>query len=335
MTNVGRRALVVGIDKYLNVPSLAGCENDARAVAKLLESNEDTTPNYDIGVVVASRSADTTISRADLREHLQTLFAPDYRGDVLLYYSGHGALTAIGGCIATSDAVKNDLGIPMTEVLQLACQSGAREIFIILDCCHSGDLGTIPLLAAVGQINPLSVLRENMTIVAASKATQVAVEAGGHGLFTSALIDALEGGAADHMGWVSAPAIYGYVERRFGEFDQRPVYRSHATEIGIVRQCAPLIERLKLNEMVRLFPSETYKYHLDPEYEPEDEHGNLHEPANQEKIRISRLFKDFRDTGLLRTSTGEQLFWAARKSQTVELTIRGQEYWRLVRGRRI
>jgi hypothetical protein len=335
MTNVGRRALVVGIDKYLNVPSLAGCENDARAVAKLLQSNEDTTPNYDVAVVLASRIADTTISRAELREQLQTLFAADYRGDVLLYYSGHGALTTVGGCIATSDAVRNDLGIPMTEVLQLACQSSAREIFMILDCCHSGDLGAIPLLATHGQINPLSLLRENMTILAASKATQVAVEAGGHGLFTSAFIDALEGGAADHMGWVTAPAIYAYVERRFGEFDQRPVYRSHATEIGIVRQCAPLIERLKLNEMVTLFATETYRYQLDPEFEPEDEHGNLHEPVNQEKIRLSRLFKDFRDTGLLRTSTGEQLFWAARKSQTVELTIRGREYWRLVKNRRI
>ena len=335
MTNVGRRALVVGIDQYLNVPSLAGCENDARAVAKLLESNEDTTPNYDVAVAVASRSADTIVSRANLREHLQKLFSPDYLGDVLLYYSGHGALTVTGGYIATSDAVKNDLGIPMTEILQLAFQSCAREIIIIFDCCHSGDLGNIPLLATAGQTSPLSALRENMTIMAASKATQVAVEAGGHGLFTSAVMDALDGGAADHMGWVTAPAIYGYVERRFGEFDQRPVYRSHATQIGIVRQCAPLIERLKLNEMVKLFPSETYKYQLDPEFEPEDEHGNLHEPANQEKIRISHLFKDFRDTGLLKTSTGEQLFWAARKSQSVELTIRGREYWRLVKGRRI
>jgi uncharacterized caspase-like protein len=231
---------------------------------------------------------------------------------------------------------KNDLGIPMTEVLQLACQSSAREIFIILDCCHSGDLGAIPLLAAAGQTNPLSLLRENMTIIAASKASQVAVEAGGHGLFTSALIDALEGGAADHMGWVTAPAIYGYIERRFGEFDQRPVYRSHATEVGIVRRCAPLIERLKLNEMVKLFATETFKYQLDPEFEPEDEHGNLHEPVNQEKVRTSRLLKDFRDAGLLKPSVaGEQLFWTARNGHSVELTPRGREYWRLVKNRRI
>jgi len=336
VTNVGRRALVVGIDKYLNISSIAGCENDACAVAKLLESNEDKTPNYAIEIAVASCNTDTTISRAELREALKKLFANDYHGDVLLYYSGHGALEQTGGYIATSDAIKNDLGIPMHEVLQWACMSGAREVLIILDCCHSGDLGAIPLLATTGQTNLLSILKENMTIMAASKATQVAVEASGHGLFTSALIDALEGGAADHMGWVTAPAVYAYVERRFGEFDQRPVYRSHATGVGVVRRCAPLIERLKLYEMVQLFPSEHYRYVLDPEFEPEDEHGNLHEPVNQEKVRISRLLKDFRDAGLLKPSVaGEQLFWAARNGNSVELTPRGREYWRLVKYRRI
>jgi len=336
MSKVGRRALVIGIDKYLNVPSLAGCENDARAVAKLLASNEDGTPNYDVALFLASCAGDSTISRHELRARLQRFFEREYRGDVLLYYSGHGALTGVGGYMATSDAIQNDLGIPMNELLQMACQSGARDVLIILDCCHSGDLGTIPLLARADQTNPLSVLRENMTVMAASKATQAAVESGGHGLFTSALIDALEGGAADHMGWVTGPAIYAYVERRFGEFDQRPVYRSHATEIGIVRECAPLIERLKLTEMVRLFPFETHKYQLDPEFEPEDEKGNFHEPVNQEKLRISHLFKDFRDAGLLKPSAiGEQLFWTARKSHTVELTARGREYWRLVTYHRI
>jgi len=333
---MGRRALVVGIDNYLNVGSLSGCENDATAIAELLESNSDGTPNYDVECMVASCVAGTTISRPELRAAIQRLFSPGYRGEVVLYYSGHGALTQTGGYIATSDAVQNDLGIPMYEVLNLALQSGARDILIILDCCHSGDLGSIPLLSPACQASPLTLLKENMTVMAASKGVEVAVESGGHGLFTAALLDALEGGAADHMGWVTAPAIYAYIERRFGEFDQRPVYRSYATEVGVVRQCAPLIERLKLYELLQLFPSDSFCYQLDPEYEPEDEHGNVHEPVNEEKVRISHLLKDYRDAGLLKPSLqGEQLFWTARRGNAVELTARGREYWQLVKSRRI
>src|SRR6266511_3057752 len=84
----------------------------------------------------------------------------------------------------------------------------------------------------------------NMTIIAASRATEEAIEAGGHGLFTAALNDALEGGAADHMGYVTAPAIYAYVSRRFSAWDQRPVYKTNATDVLSVRTCEPLIDRL-------------------------------------------------------------------------------------------
>jgi len=70
---------------------------------------------------------------------------------------------------------------------------------------------------------------------------------------------------------------------------------------------------------------------LDPEYEPDDEHGNRHEPVNEEKVAIAELFKEYRDAGLLKPSTpGEQLYWTARRSHTVQLTARGQEYWYLI-----
>jgi hypothetical protein len=75
---------------------------------------------------------------------------------------------------------------------------------------------------------------------------------------------------------------------------------------------------------------------LDPEYEPEDEHGNVHEPVNEEKVDIARLLKEYRDAGLLKaTVPGEQLFWTARRSHSVELTPRGREYWWLVFNKKI
>jgi hypothetical protein len=327
-------ALLVGIDSYDHVTNLTGCVADAVAMRDRLARHADSSLNYDCELFVQSeRDSPRRITRPVLREACRKLFAHD--GDVLLYFSGHGALTDTGGLLATCDAQRDDWGIPMQEIVQMANGSRARDITVILDCCHAGDAGDAPLLNTQGG-NPLAALREDMTVMAAARNSQAAMEAGGHGLFTSAVLDALDGGAADHMGWVTAPSIYAYVERRFSGWQQRPVYKSHATGMTIVRQCAPLIERLKLHELVNHFPREDFKYRLDPEHEPEDEHGKVHKPVNKEKVRIAHLFKDYRDAGLLKASRpNEQFYWVARRRHTVELTMRGREYWRLVSSGRI
>jgi hypothetical protein len=271
----------------------------------------------------------STISRSKLRAALNELFKFD--GDALLYFSGHGFLSTTGGLLCTGDATPDDWGIPMQEVVDLALQSSARQILLLLDCCHSGDIANPATMNKGGGKNPLTTIRENMTVIAASRALEVAIEAGGHGLFTGALLDALEGGAADHMGYVTAPAVYTYVSRRFTAWDQRPVYKTSATEVLSLRECEPLIARLQLRQLATLFPTADYKYPLDPEHEPEDEHGHVKEPVNQEKVAIAQLFKSYRDAGLLKPSDPKlQLYWVARRSGTVELTPRGHEYWWLV-----
>ena len=330
-----RRALVIGINKYQHAKHLSGCVADAQAMAALLEQNKDKTANFDCRSLLDRMEDGSDITRAALRKACRELLeAP--KTDVLLYFSGHGALTATGGYLCTSDADKDDWGVPMQEVVDLANKSTANSITIILDCCHGGDIANPSMLQGGSGQNPLAVLREDMTVIAASRDKETAIEAGGHGLFTAAVLDALEGGAADHMGWVTAPSIYAYVERRFGGWGQRPVYKSHSTNVVVIRKCEPLIDRLKLQELVALFPSASHKYHLDPEYEPEDEHGNLHQPVNEGKVRIARLLKQYRDAGLLRaTDPVEQLFWTARRSHTVELTARGREYWWLVANKKI
>jgi hypothetical protein len=109
------------------------------------------------------------------------------------------------------------------------------------------------------------------------------------------------------------------------------VYKTNATDVLTVRESEPLIERLQLRQLPTYFPKADHKYRLDPEYEPEDEHGNVKEPVDKEKVAIARLFKSYRDAGLLKPSDPKlQLYWAARRSDTVELTPRGREYWWLL-----
>jgi hypothetical protein len=326
---MARRALIVGINTYGGGNDLHSCVADAKSMAEVLSRHKDGEKNFDCIVWTDRTKDDSQITRPELRAALNKLL--NFDGEVLLYFSGHGFISKTGGLLCTSDATKDDWGIPMQEVVDLAVQSRARQILLILDCCHSGDIANPATMNKDAGKSPLATLRENMTVIAASRATEAAIEAGGHGLFTGALLDALEGGAADHMGFVTAPALYAYVSRRFTAWDQRPVYKTNATEVLTVRECEPLIARLQLQQIATYFPSAEHKYLLDPEYEPEDEHGNVKEPVNKEKVAIAQLFKSYRDAGLLKPSDPKlQLYWAARHSGTVELTPRGREYWWLV-----
>ncbi len=331
-----KRALIVGINTYAPpVHQLSGCVADAEAMGNLLERNVDGRLNYECRVLLDKTEDNSPITRARLRKMCSELFA-DTKDDVLFYFSGHGALTPFGGYLCAFDSQRDDWGVPMQEIVEMANRSRARDIILILDCCHSGGFGDPSMLTAGGGRDPLAVIREDMSVIGASLASQPSLEAGGHGVFTTAILDALEGGAADHMGWVTAPSIYAYVERRFGAFEQRPVYKSYSTGVRVIRECAPLIDRLKLHMIIEHFPSQDFKYQLDPEFEPEDEFGNLHQPVNERKVAIGALFKDYRDAGLLKPSTpGEQLFWTARRGHAVELTLRGREYWWLVKQKKL
>lgn len=326
---MARRALIVGINTYGGGNDLLSCVADAKAISEVLSRHKDSEKNFDCLVLLDKMTDGSAITRPKLRAALTELF--NFDDEVLLYFSGHGFLSKTGGVLCTSDATKDDWGIPMQEVVDLAMQSTARHILLILDCCYSGDIANPAGINKAAGKSPLATIREDMTVIAASCATEQAIEAGGHGVFTAALVDALEGGAADHMGFVTAPALYAYVSRRFAAWDQRPVYKTNATAVLTVRECEPLIERLQLRQLPKYFAKANDKYRLDPEYEPEDEHGNVKEPVNKEKVAIAQLFKSYRDAGLLKPSDPRlQLYWVARRSEAVELTARGREYWWLV-----
>ncbi len=259
---MARRALIVGINTYGGGNDLHACVADARGMAEVLSRHKDGEKNFDCIVFLDKTVDGSQITRPKLRAAVIELF--NFDGDVLLNFSGHGFLSKTGGLLCTSDATKDDWGIPMQEVVDLAMQSPARHILLILDCCHSGNIANPASMNKEPGKSPLATLRENMTVIAASRETEVAIEAGGHGLFTGALLDALEGGAADHIGFVTAPALYAYVSRRFTAWDPRPVYKTNATEIlnvhhvnrgyehvaGKLRQLGASIERVTAQELV-------------------------------------------------------------------------------------
>ncbi len=200
------RALLVGIDEYEYVATLQGCRQDAADMAALLEKNDDGSSNYECRVL--PDATNPKVTRVGLRKEWIKHFS-NFDGHLAFYFSGHGIFSQFGGYIYTQDSSPSDPGLAMYELLQLANDSSAPEVLIILDCCNSGAAGNLPS-RNFGIVNQAQI-REGVTILAASRPTEVAMISKGRSIFTSLVLSALRGAAADIRGHVSAASIYAFV----------------------------------------------------------------------------------------------------------------------------
>lgn len=212
------KALIVGIDAYSQAP-LRGCVNDAEEIAKLLETNEDGSPNFSVKL---KRNVQT---KAELLEDLHSLFKEGESDIALFYFSGHGT-DEMAGQIVTPDFNGYDMGISMNDILRLANISKSRNKIIILDCCYSGKLGDFSAIDS-----PDAIIGKGVTILTASNRDEVAIEDGitGHGVFTELLIQALKGGAADVSGNITPASLYSFVDQSLGVWEQRPLFKTNIT----------------------------------------------------------------------------------------------------------
>jgi hypothetical protein len=315
-----RRALLIGIDGYDEFSDLGGCAADATRMSKVLQRDEEGNHrNYDCRLFTSSGKE--RLDSEFLSQKWNELFE-DFKGDILFYYSGHGAQTKRGTQIATQDGNMVIPGLAMDELLFLVNDAPAHEVVLILDCCYAGAFGDPVLLKGN------SSLREGVTILAASRPQGIAKEIQGHGVFTDLVVSALSGGAADVRGYVSAASVYGYVDQALGAWDQRPIYKSYASKVTPLRRCKPQVPDDILRLLPKLFKKLDALHCLDPSYE------YTHKSANKEKVEIFNQFKLLRDARLLCTVGGEDLYFAALKSKPVQLTLLGQFYWRLAKNDR-
>lgn len=318
-----RRALCVGIDEYPSGP-LQGCVSDAERITAVLAANQDGSPNFDGRMLTAPVGVDASrITRVVLREAIETLFR-DQADIALLYFSGHGTINNLDGYLVTQDARRYDEGVAMSDVLKWANDSKAVEVVIFLDCCFSGVLGNPPAVD-----NTKVLLREGVSILTASRGDQPSVETGGGGLFTSLVIDALAGGAADILGTVTAPGVYACVEAALGAWDQRPLFKSHVSRLVPLRQCTPPIERATLRRLPALFPLPAEDLPLDPTHEPTSP------TADAAKTAAFRDLQALSRVHLVVPCDAPHMYDAAMSSKACRLTPSGRYYWRLAKDSRI
>ena len=314
-----RKALVVGINGYTTSP-LHGCVNDANSLAAIIESNGDGSPNFDVKLITCPN---VQVTRPVLREAIEQLFSGD-SDMALLYFSGHGYIKSTGGYLVTVDAKKYDEGVSMDEVLSLANQSKAKNKVIILDCCHSGAMGS-PALGT----NSVAQLSEGLSVLTASRDSEYAMEIGGAGVFTSLVIDALKGGAADVRGNISPGSLYAYVDEALGAWDQRPIFKTNVTSFANIRRLPPKVPFNVLRKITQYFTTPDSEHQLDPTYE------DTEPSANPDNVKIFKELQMLQSVGLVVPVDAEFMYFAAINSKSCRLAALGYQYWRLVNDKKL
>lgn len=312
-----RKALIVGINEYPGGARLKGCVDDATKVAELLDANADGSPNFDVMLSTNVKTKET------LKSLIHNVFKNDDEVS-LFYFSGHGCITDTGGYIITPDFSRHDEGISMDEILKLASQSAARHKIVLLDCCHAGAMG-VPALPG----NSAAFLEQGVIILASSRSTEASVEIAGQGVFTSLLIDALKGGAADIGGEVTPGNTYSYIDKALGSWKQRPVFKANIVRTVSLRKVNPVVALPELRKLKEYFPEAGYIYPLDPSYEyttatPDTDH-----------INIFKILRRMQLIGLIEPVDEEYMYWAAMNSKGCRLTSLGTYYWKLIKDGRI
>ena len=314
-----KKALIIGINDYATAP-LTGCVNDASAIGTILESHGDGSPNFSVKMMT---SPSLDISRSLFRESIEQLFSGD-PAMALLYFSGHGLIKSTGGYLVTTDARRFDEGVSMDDVLLLANQSKAKNKVIILDCCYSGVAGT-PAISG----NSLSQLSEGLSILTASRDSEVSVEINGAGVFTSLVIDALKGGAADIRGNITPGSLYAYVDEALGGWDQRPIFKTNVTSFAPLRVIQPKVPFEMLRRITQYFTTPDAEYKLDPSHEDTDPR------AIKDNVQVLKELQKFQSVGLVVPVDAEFMYFAAINSKSCRLTALGYQYWRLVKEKKL
>lgn len=311
-----RKALIVGINEYPGA-RLSGCINDAERVAALLNTHADGSPNFDVLV------AKNVGSKTELTSLIHSAFRDDEEVS-LFYFSGHGCITDTGGYIVTPDFSRYDEGIAMDNILKITSLSPARHKIVILDCCHAGAMGT-PGFSG----NSAAYLEKGVIILASSRSTEASVEIAGEGVFTSLLVEALKGGAADIAGEVTPGNVYSYIDKALGAWKQRPVFKANIIRSVCLRKVNPAVPLYELRKLPEYFQHADSEFALDPSYEYTTDEPNL------TNIQVFKTLRKMQLLGLVEPVDEEYMYYAAINRKSCRLTPLGTYYWKLAKNGRL
>ena len=332
---MAKKALLIGINKYSGTNKLSYCVNDCKALAKILERNDDKDKSRNFEVLQIPDCPNSRIALTSIKE----LFEDKNVDTALFYFSGHGYIDSNNnGGIVFPDNIDPDsiyYGIRMDDIMQVVARSPIKNKIIILDCCKSGSI-------AVGQDN-VAYLPEGCTILTSSRADQNSEESSekSHGIFTDLLLQALSGEAADDLGNITVGGIYAYIDRSLGLWGQRPIFKTNISYFESIRNVTPRLELARMKEGLELFPEVDYKYPLTPENNCSTYDNREEARTKNQKCINFQMLQDLQKIGFVEPSMEELpegkrfMYYAAILSKSCRLTKIGKYYWKLYKNGRI
>ena len=222
-------ALVVGIDDYPGYRSLAGAKADAEAFDEWLRDEDEggRLPKSNVKLVLSHPDPIRPIHQ-DVDDALDEIFeavGPGGTERLYVYFSGHGlARSNIGADLCLAEWRKRrHVALDSLDYLKLVAGSGRfRQIVMFLDCCRVrmvGNRGGLPCTLSFSR--PDEDAAFSRSFVGYATEFQNAAYEAAHGLaddeevrghFTTALLDALRGAAAEPTGGVTASRLKDYLE---------------------------------------------------------------------------------------------------------------------------
>jgi len=245
-------ALVIGIQEFRNPKlQLKYAVADANLFADTLRSGALGLFEQ---VKITSLTTRETTSRDALVSALQRYQTINPDDLFILYIASHGTvdegeyflITANVGALSTQK-LKND-ALSQIQLKELVANIPSTKKLIVIDTCNAGQLGqamqTALLTRGMSEDTAMKVLSRAVgsTILSASTSVQEALEGyQGHGLFTWALVQGLQGKAdKGKTGYVRTTDLAAYVEDEVPNLAEKIFKRAQFPTVSISGQGFPV-----------------------------------------------------------------------------------------------
>ena len=272
MTGDSDFALVIGINHYPHLRSLAAAAKDAKRVAEWLQ-NRGGLPGSNIELVVSGehpaerpilQEVDAAFDRIFAAAGVKAREHPGWRPRRLyVYFAGHGCsqqISHIALLMANADFGWLNRALNATEYREVLATRTFPEQVYFFDCCRNYDLsvrGRGPEWTHDPSAAPIPGLTQ--VVLYAAGFTEYANERNliydeRRGLFTEALLEGLNGAAATPQGIVSTGRLSAYVEDRLDALTSLENVRQHmwrdtrgsSRELVIATEIQPWTQQLSV-----------------------------------------------------------------------------------------
>jgi hypothetical protein len=216
-------ALVIGIDKYAHVSPLLHACNDAKAVSEVL-TDQFAFPKENVELLLNENATRDRIIKAYLKFADEATVDDDDR--IFLFFAGHGH-TAVGrrgeiGYLVPADGGPDDLStlIRWDDLTRNADLIPAKHMLFLMDACYGGLALNRKTSSGRTRFLKDMLQRYARQVLTAGKADEEVSDGGGtrpgHSIFTSHLLDGMEGAAASSEGVITGYGLMAYTYNKVG-----------------------------------------------------------------------------------------------------------------------